>query len=154
MMLELTEIRDVETLNAIIRHPDIYPEVSDDSSPKPENFTMETLTADPLNLFYLVTLGGETCGFFAFLHGELHTSMLRLCRGRMAVTAGRMAVDKFQREHIQPITSFAWEEEPHTLWYANALGFSRTGEKSIHPFTRNGQKLTRINLRKDHPCHS
>lgn len=145
MNIELTETRDAATLDRIIRDDAVYPFIIDDSCVSANEFTSATMLHDERVRFYLVMIDGALAGCFAFLDGELHTCLLKNCRGRAAVTAGRMAIERFEREYGQSVRSFAWREQPHTTWYAKAIGLKADGEAEW-PVTRYGKKVTRINF--------
>jgi hypothetical protein len=150
MKIRLMQCFDVDLLDGIIRNSAVYPFVSDDACPAPDDFTCRSLVEDEKNIFVLVYDDFAPVGCFAFLGNELHTCMLLECRGRNAVDAGNQAIAYFfEKTGAVEVTSFAFEEMPQTLWYAKALGFQRDGEPFKHTQTRGGLPLTRINFKKE-----
>lgn len=85
---------DAEMVNRIMRHPKVYPHISDDSCPKAEDFDCsEAMKRE--GFYFLLVSGGE--GAFMFHNHsrilyEVHTMLLPECWGRKALEASRAAV--------------------------------------------------------------
>lgn len=149
MTIEIEETKDFVILNKIIRDPSVYPFISADHSPEPNEYSVKGHVGLPENVFYLVKMHDNLVGCFIFTSGEMHTCLLPDCRGKYAIEAGRKVIIKFEQEHPETITSFAWEEEPRTTWYANKLGFIAIGQSELSTYTRNGKNMTVIRYIKN-----
>lgn len=153
-MITLAQSFDVPLIDSIIRDESVFPFVNEDTITDPKDFTSEPLVFDANNYFFRVDLDGVCVGCFGFLGIEMHTCLLKTCRGKNAVDAGRKVLGYFlSLSGAKEILSFAFKELPHTLWYAKQLGFSRYGKEISNSIKRNGVGLTRINLRYNpSPC--
>jgi RimJ/RimL family protein N-acetyltransferase len=140
---------DLEFIHRIMRHPDIYPSISDDSSPKdPSELDGTHYFADSINLE--VDKDGEPVGAIV-LHKEgdrleAHTMLLKSCRGRSAIQATKSAIDwVFGHTDYKEITSYAFSDAPHVSWLARMAGMKETG-KVDNATTRNGISVDKINF--------
>ena len=111
---------------------------------------------------FLVRKNGEPCGYFCCLKMsqgvyEVHTMMLNQCRGRDAITAGRMAVAlMFEKPDVRVIGSYCPANIPEAHIFARMVGMKEVG---IHPnlWYRNGEgyqvRLVQI-TREEFLCQS
>ena len=89
--MRIDRCTDPKIINSIISHPRIYPHVSDDHSPKAEDFDCsEALRTD--GVYFLTPIDGEVLGcFIVHLHTmtlfEVHTCLLPCCWGKKALEA-------------------------------------------------------------------
>ncbi|MDH3981272.1 MAG: GNAT family N-acetyltransferase [Kiritimatiellaceae bacterium] len=93
---------DYDLIERIMAHPAIYPDITDDGSPEPEDFN----AASGENIYYLIVRrdDNEAVGLF-FVHPhnailyEIHTCLLPTCRGECADKAAQLVLD-WIFEHI------------------------------------------------------
>ena len=77
---------DAKLVNSIVTHPKIYPFVSDDHSPSPEEYDCSPALGLE-GIYYLTIYGPDLLGlFFVHMHTgtlfEVHTCLLPKCWGR------------------------------------------------------------------------
>ena len=90
---------DSDLVNSIIRHPDIFPLVKDDSFESPEDFDCQSMIANSRNVVLSVLDDKDTVvGVFIFIAlndttFEVHTNLLSKCRKNNALAAAVKARD-------------------------------------------------------------
>jgi len=153
-MIEVHPTADMEFIHRMMRHPDIYPSIGDDSSPKdPNQLDGTNYFADSINLE--VDLNGAPVGVIV-LHKEgdkleAHTLMTKLCRGKNAISAVKSAIEwVFKNTGFKEITSYAFSDAPHVAWLARVAGMREIGRRP-HPATRNGLPIIRIDFSLSRP---
>jgi hypothetical protein len=140
--LHVSPTRDLDYLDQVLRHPDVYGPACDDTSPSRETITVAHHLADSQNIFLRVS--GTDCqpvegfprrsprptdlGFFSFHplgHGYIvHTCLLPNCRGALAIAAGKLAAAwMFTHTPATSLVSHCWENRPHVLLFAKRVGF-------------------------------
>lgn len=86
-----------EIVNSIVRHPDVFSFVKDDSITEPKDFDCTGILSDSRNISLLVIDdSGEAQGVFILIAindstFEVHTNLLSSCRGADAIAAANMA---------------------------------------------------------------
>ena len=125
-MLRVAWITDLDAVAGIVNSADIAPFVLEGAS----------FTASPVSgyLKYMGVYDGETLvGIYLFVRRlrymwEVHTCLTRACRGKAAVTAGRLAMDKlFSELDIECLTTFVPETYLHVQAYTTRMGFKLCG---------------------------
>lgn len=139
MKIQLTH--DMETVAAIISHPEIYPFCSDDGSPPASEFTaLETEAFFHL----LVTEDNVIMGVFSVqqlnaIMFEIHTSLLPCCRGRNARWAAELVIEwLFSNTRCLKLVSWVPNVTAPAARLAASVGMVREGICTAS-FLKNGQ---------------
>lgn len=125
-MIKINEIQDLELINSIMLNPFVLDDISDDKSKG------HTLNELPSNFtFHGVFINDECVGFYAtHAHNsitvEIHTTLLPSCRGRNALEAGRLIIEKLFTQY-EKIISYIADYNKKALIYAQLVGFSIEG---------------------------
>jgi RimJ/RimL family protein N-acetyltransferase len=120
---------DVAMINQVITHPEVWGHVTDDASPAREQFT----SAGAPMLFVIVRCDGELAGMFALqfhssVMAEVHTCLLPIARGRVALVAGRaMLAWIFDNTSCRKLITLAPSFNRPAAWYARAMGLRQEG---------------------------
>ncbi len=94
--IERCDITDRLYVDFVMRHPQIYPHISDDLSPEAGEFTAELLLQNPNVLVLKPMIGREPAGVFVFhpwngVTYEVHSCVLPQWRGKNAAHAAMAA---------------------------------------------------------------
>ncbi len=94
--------------------------------------------------FFGVFLGDSPSGFFTILpksttECEIHTTMGKQARGKVAIDAMRGVLRLLAGQGVRRVTSFCYSDKPHTIWFAKKCGFS------VMPTSSDSQK-TRVEI--------
>ncbi len=94
--VERCGIAELEYVDFVMRHPSIYPHISDDLSPEAGEFTAAPLLMGPRIIFLRPVVEGFGAGVFLFhpwnsVTYEVHSCVLPGFRGKTAVEASRLA---------------------------------------------------------------
>lgn len=137
--IEIVETRDPRVAWEIVNHFGVKDNVTDDNWMK---FTPEVLAgyfrcflADPKNHCLEVKLDGVTAGCWlmdckSLSQGlfEIHTLLLPECRGRLALKAGRAAMQfTAHMDDVRTLESYCPATLPQTLFYARLCGWRDCG---------------------------
>jgi hypothetical protein len=120
-------------MTKLVKMPDIWERISDDTSPRINEISFESRVADDRNKFLLVLLNGTVAGFFSILNMtpgvyEVHTVLLDSCHGSLAVTAVKMAMDwMYANTNALMLTTFCPDYLPQALTMALACGGKKLG---------------------------
>jgi len=124
---------DAPLMTALIKLPEVWAAVTDDSSPKLDEVTIAPRVADVRNRFLLVLVNGKVAGFFMLMYlspgiYEFHTVLLGICRGALAISAAKMAID-WMFANTPALMLLAWCADylPQTLVAALAVGGKKLG---------------------------
>lgn len=145
--VELTA--DISFIHELMRSPDIYPFIGDDSSPKdPNDLDATHYLADCINLAVLDN--DKRVGVFVLskngLKVEAHTLLSHECRGKKAVQAIKAAIDwVLLNTQYEEITTYSFSDDPKVSWLARFVGMKEIS-RSIHPVTRNGLTVEKIHF--------
>jgi len=125
---------DYKRIREIATHPEIYPYVSDDGSPPPEEY--EPVQSD--EFYYLMFEGG----FFLFhplnyITVEVHTCILPEWRGRSIKYARRAIAWMFRNTQYRKIVTHVPEYNRKALAYAQKAGMRIEGVNR-KSFMKNG----------------
>lgn len=102
-----------------------------------------------------VLKNGEKVGMFWFQCVspgvfEVHTTMLRACRGRDAIRAGRMAIKMMFERGVEKLTSYCPACIPEAMVFAKMCGFKKVGMSSQFWIVGgNGYDVTLVELTKE-----
>lgn len=132
-MLSAEWCSDCYVITSIVTHPQVYPYVSDDNSPPPEEFKLPELGSD----FFAVSCfdGGHIVGCFLFIKKtdnrcEIHTCMLPAARGK-AVDFGHLVVKMiFNETPFSEIVTFIPMTNQKAKRVAIKCGFVEIGDHS------------------------
>lgn len=155
---------DFRLLEKFLQDPEIYSKVIDDSAPP-----VEQAFLSPEGLYLLVRKEGVPVGFFGLQMRPdatymVHTLLGKSCRGRDALTAGKLGTEwAFENTHTPALESVVIEGNRPAEWFARMCGFSVVGIEN-HSVPVNGNfvckklfKLTRKNWeenRRNNLCQS
>lgn len=141
--IERCDISDLEYVDFVMRHPSIYPHISDDLSPKAEAFSAGALLASPQIIFLKPFIEGFGAGVF-LMHPwnsvtyEVHSCVLPGFRGKLAVTASRLAASwMFRNTGCRKITTQIPARNRAAYALAHRAGF-RTEGVNKKSFLKNG----------------
>ncbi len=132
-MLMVHPTSDLEFIHRMIRHPDIYPSISDDKSPRNPNDLDAT--------GYL-----NNCISLEVDLDDAHTLMTKLGRGRIAIKSAKDGIKwVWDNTDCKEITSYAFSDAPYVSWFCRAVGMTETGIQHNYT-TRNGLPVDRIDF--------
>jgi len=148
-MIERLTVDDVDGVNSLMRDPDIYPHVTDDSCPRPEDFdASDMLKSDDIyalgwrdngsipGLLILYALNGITY--------QGHICMSKECRGREAVENSLKAKDwMFENTNCRKIVAFVPDHRKVVKVIVKAIGFEREG-KLKNSFLKDGTLIDEV----------
>jgi len=135
-MLSAEWCADRYIITSIVTHPQVYPYVSDDNSPAPEEYNLPQVSPDffAISCLYRGYIVG--CFLFKKIHDdccEIHTCMLPEARGK-AVNFGNMAVKMiFNETPFNTIKTFIPTTNQKAKRLALKCGFLEIGDHSLMP---------------------
>lgn len=93
-LMHVERTQDAKMIEMIITHPEVYPYVSDDGSPEPEDFSAEGIVSNQ-DVYALLVLDKCVMGMFMFhrhnaITWEIHTCLLPGHRGKRGLQAARL----------------------------------------------------------------
>jgi hypothetical protein len=135
--LSIAETRDASLVWQIASAPEVFERVTNDAwnalGRHVQRTHVDILVANPKNHILLVLDAGVPVGCFA-LDGkgdglfEVHTMLLKSCRGANAIAAGKRAIEFAMRiEGVEKLVSYCPTTNPESYWYARICGFHRAG---------------------------
>ena len=137
--------------------PEIWEASVDDSCPPPE----EVDVADAIDnlVFLAVESDGEVVGVFVSTLPdssgsiEAHTMMTKKCRGRMAIEAGKKAIEWFfSNLGCKRIQSWCFSDAPNVIFFAKHCGFSFLRNRD-RPVSRKGKQVEILEFYLDKPVN-
>ncbi len=143
IVIERLDVTDLGYVNGVMRHPSIYPHISDDLCPKAKDFTAEPMLWSPQAIFLRPVIEGFGAGVFLFhpwnsVTYEVHSCVLPGFRGKLSVEASvRAAEYMFKNTGCRKIVTQvpAWNRAAYAL--AHRAGFRAEGVNR-KSFLRNG----------------
>lgn len=139
-MIERTN--DMDLVTRVMTDPCVYPYVTDDGSPNPEEF--EPVESDLIYYLLVLDYSKNVLGLFLVhpqnsIMYEIHTCLLRSCRGLMADEAARLVLQWiFNNTPCQKLITHVPAYNKPALDYAKRSGFTVEGNNS-HSFLKNGK---------------
>lgn len=131
----IEETRDFELVYQIVATPSVFEGITNDAwfdvGGDIRKSHVKLIVENPENHTLLVKNEDEVLGcFIADNKGEgkfeVHTMMLPSCRGRDAVIAGKLAVEKiFERDEVKELVSYCPKSIPQTFFFARLVGFKK-----------------------------
>lgn len=122
-------IGSLEFVQKTMTHPEVYPWISDDGAPDPQEFSAKGLLADTSN-YFLLPNDGSLFIFrpFSYKVYMMHTCVLPNYRGSTAFKAGRMACNwMFENAGIIKIVGCVATNNPQADVFARRIGFKKEG---------------------------
>lgn len=153
-MICAVETNDYDYLDSILDDPEIYASLCDDSCPPRSEFSLRICPSG--TVFFEISKDREKCGFISYIPDgqgryEQHTVLTKKCRGGSAIKAALETAALMSMRHgAKELVSFCFSDSPHTLLFASAIGFSRTGKTS--KTSRSGLECEKISIRKELLC--
>jgi RimJ/RimL family protein N-acetyltransferase len=130
-MINISETFDIDLIRSIVTDDDIYPYISDDLSPPPNNYTPQSGTG--LHWLLVTDANDDICGLF-FVHRcnaamyECHTCLLKGHRGQKAVVSAIAAVKwVFENTPCEVIVTHVPAYNHPAYRLAQSAGFSPVG---------------------------
>lgn len=148
-MIKVQRTFDAHLIDAMIRLPYIWSEITDDSCPKdPGVLDIPFIARECINLSVVHEneFGLQPLGVFVLIPKdpttlEAHTMLSESCRGARAVEAGRKAIQWiWENTPYTTISSFTWSDRPQVAWYMRVLGFKKDKVEDW-PNTRSGKQI-------------
>lgn len=138
--ITITAVTDTAGLNELVKTPEIWAALSDDSKPEPIELT---LAAEEFLLE--AALDGKRIGYFYLVPSNLgytvHTIFGPEHRGALALAAAKAAQKfAFCELGIEYLWSYVLGNNPKAGVFAQLAGFRKVGEQE-HPATVNGVKV-------------
>lgn len=139
-MNHLIDIREANAPHAwmeeLLDDPEVFAGVSGGLIPR-EEFNLGMVPEG--RKFFGVFVGESPVGFFTTTpqgegECEIHTTMGKQARGKVAIDAMRGVLRLLAGQGVRRVTSFCYSDKPHTLWFAKKCGFS------VMPTASNSQK--------------
>jgi RimJ/RimL family protein N-acetyltransferase len=144
--IQIDFTQDAAWMDSIIRLPEVYEPMRFDGAPARKDMTVARAAAEGRHLFLRVRVDGQPVGFFMLERRgetrefEVHTQLSAACRGKLAIRAGRAAIDSaFQSGQVDLITSTCPDYNLQSLLFARLCGFERFGYRKT-AFRRNGRQ--------------
>ena len=127
--------KDVDFIHSILRHPEIYPLITDDGCPPPEEYDVTEIVERSLCIY----LSPNKYSLFVYrpitsVTWEVHANVLKPGRGIEAIRAGRESVQyMFSKTGAQKLVAYIPVMFPNVLRYSLKVGFEVEGisKKSI-----------------------
>lgn len=143
---------DSDIATQTMRHPAVYPYISDDTCPNPSDFSMPPV--DGVEILSVLCYNYETyCGcFILFNKGsdtfEIHTCLLPIARGMGKIFGDAVVSKIFKETDCKVITTYAPETNPLAKRLALKCGFEFCGYGE--PIILNGEpvKVSLFSLRR------
>ena len=133
-MIKRCTIEDVEAVNRIMRHPDIYPKSIDDGYSQDANTFDAGPALENAGMYFLGWRVDEAwAGLWMFKPWntttfEIHTCILRPYRGKAAIHAAKDAGSwMFENTECRKIVTLVPEDNKPALRYALAGGMEKEG---------------------------
>ena len=133
-MIKRCTIEDVEAVNRIMRHRDIYPQSIDDGCPQnPVDFDVEPILKNESVYFLGWRIDEAWAGLWMFKPWnsttyEIHTCVLPPFRGKAAIHAAKDAGDwMFENTQCRKVVTLVPEDNRAALLYALATGMEKEG---------------------------
>lgn len=145
-MVHVIQTLDLDYVADTLESPDVLPFVVDDSSPAMSHEQIVEGFHRIGGLFLAVLRGTERVGAFWFrltepATYEAHTMLLRSCRGRDAVEAGKAAIAwVFAHTDCTRIISHAFSDSPAVSWFCRKVGLTQY-DRTKHSATRGGREV-------------
>lgn len=156
--MRFVETDDEDVIRSIVTHPKVYPHISDDGSPAPDDWK-----PNPAVKYILVFDGCELLGLWAFVPENfvtwnVHTCLLPIAYGRKALEAAKqMAEWVWKNIGCQRVTTNVPEYNRLALRFAERAGMVRFG---VNPssYMKDGKLYDQILLGMSNPagakpCH-
>lgn len=128
--MQFERTADLDLVRSIITHPKIYPHVSDDFSPGPEDYT----PVDATGVWYVIARDqGELLGLWMVVWhsqilAEIHTCLLPCAWGQRAKTAAQEALGwLFASSGVERVITQVPESNKLAHRFARAAGMSAFG---------------------------
>ena len=131
-MVKQMRITDPQIVADIICHKEVYPFVSDDGSPDPDNFANRFVPATVSNDQVYCLMPNKTA-LFVYMPinaatWEVHTCVLKKGRGLAAMKAARASIRyMFTKTPCKKIMSHVPEYQRHVLLFALKNGLKKEG---------------------------
>ena len=149
---------DTGAVNAIIRHPKVYPYISDDHSPEAKDYDCFELM-ESAGAWFLLVKPGPLGVFCVHAHTrsicEIHTCLLPIARGRAREIG--LKVVEFVFENLPCEKLITWVPEDNRLARKLALDVGMREEGfSPKSWRKGGRMLGRylLGIEKDRVCQS
>ena len=125
-------------MEELLDDPEVFEGISGGVVPRAE-FNLEMIPDG--RRFFGVFLGDSPSGFFTILpksttECEIHTTMGKQARGKVAIDAMRGVLKLLAGQGVRRVTSFCYSDKPHTIWFAKKCGFS------VMPTSSDSQKTS------------
>ena len=114
-----------EWMEALLDDPEVFQGVSGGEYRR-EEFNLGLVPKG--TQFFGVFSGEQPIGFFTVLPGpgtrvEIHTTMGKTARGKVAIDAMRSVLSLLKQKGVTAVGSFCYKKSPHTIWFAKKCGF-------------------------------
>ena len=149
-MITRNDISDIGIVDKIIKRPDVYPYISDDSSPDVAQYSAEQMLSNN-QIFFLNEKNKMLFIFMPFTHGVymLHTCIPTESRGAGAFNAAFSAADwMFKQTNAKKIITLIPDNNRRAKVFAYYCGMKKVGFLS-GAWTKNGQSCGLNILEKD-----
>jgi len=148
-MIERLSVNDVDAVNALVKNPDIYSDVTDDASGKMEDFDASYLLENP-SIYMLGRHNGKgILGMMIFgaLNGityHTHICMGASCRGKDAVGCAQDSIAwMFENTKCRKLVAFVPGHRKTVKMIARAIGFEREGVLK-NSFLKDGELMDEV----------
>lgn len=143
-MITVERTDAIDLLREMVADPSVYRSMADDASPAAEALPLDRLQGIGARL-YNVLKDGLGVGVFVLFPKpddawEAHTVLGPKCRGKDAVVAARLFLQRAFADGAKLITSYAFSDAPAVKWFCRVMGLRETGSAE-HANTRNGQPV-------------
>lgn len=151
-------VKDADEINAMFKHPEIFPYISDDSIEIDNIDVTKALENDDI-YFLSPILQDKKIGFFMCVKQnavscEVHSGVLPEYRGGVGLQGAKLAVDWiFRNTDFMKINTLVPVSNKKAYYFANAVGFKNEG-MNRKSFLRKGEIMDQhyLGLTKEDLC--
>ncbi len=127
----ITQTYNMDIVNSILSHPDIWPEIAPDGV---EPFEVSYM---PEVLYFVMNDGDGIILFHPFMDGtKIHPNILPEKRGKAAYKAIDEAIETMFKRGIDTIYAEIHPKLKHVISFAKSLGFRLLSTNDRHLFVR------------------
>ena len=123
-MITVEPTSDREYILSVLTEPEMYAAVRGDGPENPQEAVQGFLA--PGVEHFRVQVDGQDAGLFSFVDmGEsvdVHASLLKNCRGRKAIDAGKIVLER-AKQLGRPLTTCVVPSCKYAMWYVHQFGF-------------------------------
>ena len=131
-MIKLEWSNDTALVDSTLKHPSVYPYVSDDNCPSPEDFSFPDVDGSSIRVVLCYNYESYCGCFILFDKGnktlEIHTCLLPTAKGMGKIFGDAVVSKIFKETDCEVISTYAPETNPLAKKLAIKCGFEYSGQ--------------------------